>query len=216
MPFLTVTFVLATVTFVVFTAVFCTFTVTVFFRPLARVIWSFAVPAFFALILQVPFSFPFTVKILVLVDFHVFTESPFAKPVIFKPEVDCFTFSFTLEAFTVAVAFKAVPTVFVSFSPQVSQILSCCSGAKTVASAAIFQSPNLCPVALIASVSVTSHLLQVLVITPSAVQVASLVTLDVKSCPNAGIFCSSVFSSHLEQCLLCLPSVVQVAFRSTV
>ena len=127
--------------------------------------------------------------------------------------MDCFTFSFTVVALTVAVAFNAVPSAFVSFAPQVSQILSCCSGASTVASAVTFQSPNLCPSALIASVSVASHLLQVLVITPSTVQVASLVTLDVKSCPRAGIFCSSVFASHLEQCLLCLPSVVHGSFH---
>ena len=178
LPFLTVTFVLATVTFVVFTAVFCTFTVTVFFRPLARVIWSFAVPAFFAVILQVPFTFPFTVKILVLVDFHVFTESPFARPVTFKPEVDCFTFNFIVVAFTLAVAVKTVPSSFVSFVPQVSQILSCCSGASTVASTVTFHSPNLCPSAGISSVITSPHLLQVFVRLPFSVQVDSFVTLE--------------------------------------
>ena len=128
--------------------------------------------------LQVPSAFPFTVKILVLVDFHVLTESPLARPVTFRPEVDCFTFSFTVDALTVAVAFNAVPSAFVSFAPQVSQILSCCSGASTVASAVTFQSPNLCPSAGISSVTTSPHLLQVFVRIPFSVQVASFVTFE--------------------------------------
>ena len=54
-------------------------------------------------------------------------------------------FNFIVVAFTLAVAVKTVPSSFVSFVPQVSQILSCCSGASTVASTVTFHSPNLCP-----------------------------------------------------------------------
>ena len=87
-PFFTVSFFSATLTLLVLTAVFCTFTVTVFVRPLASVISSFALPFFLPVRVQVPSALPFTVNTFVLVDFHAATESPFASPVTFSPFVD--------------------------------------------------------------------------------------------------------------------------------
>ncbi len=124
-------------------------------------------PAFFAVILQVPFTFPFYGKDFGIGGFPCFYRITLCKTCYFLSQKwTVLLFNFIVVAFTLAVAVKTVPSSFVSFVPQVSQILSCCSGASTVASTVTFHSPNLCPSAGLSSVITSPHLLQVFVRLP--------------------------------------------------
>ena len=117
-----------------------------------------AVPVrFCAEILQVPFALPETFTIFVLLDFHDFTESPFAMPVTLKLRMDCFTFNGTVFAETFIVALSLFPTSRVSVVLQTEQVLFCTSFANTVASDVVVQLLHVCPSAGISSVFVPLH-----------------------------------------------------------
>ena len=158
LPFFRVTLESNPVILLVATVLFCTFTVTFFCSPLASVIVSVAVPVVLPAVMT---PLLVTVKIFVLLDFQDFTESPFARPLTFRVLVFCFTFSGSVAAFTLMVAFSFLPLVLVSFFLQMLQVRASFFGANTVASDAFFQLPNLWPVAGMLSVLVPLQFLQV-------------------------------------------------------
>ena len=77
-----------------------------------------------ALIVHVPFVFPDTLTIFLLLLAQDFTESPFASPDTTNFFVDCLRLSFKEDALVVIVAFNFSPVFLVSFFPQMLQVLS--------------------------------------------------------------------------------------------
>lgn len=140
-PFFSVSFLGTPLIFLVATDAFLTVTFTVFFKPLASVIVITALPVFF---MAVILPSDFTVTILGLLDFHVATESPVARPITFRAVDDCPTFNVRDFTLSLMVGVNFFPTVRVFVLPQVAQV--CCSvrGANTVAFRFTVQAPNLC------------------------------------------------------------------------
>ena len=107
------------------TAFFCTLTPIVFFRFDLIVIVIFALPVFLpALMIHVPFGFPETVTIFLLLLTHDLTESPFAISVNVNFCVFCPRFNCSFGALTFKTGFSLSPTIFVSFLPQELQVRS--------------------------------------------------------------------------------------------
>ena len=88
--------------------------------PVLIVIFAFPV-LFPALIVHVPFAFPETDTIFLLLLTQDFTESPLANPDTTNFFVDCFRFNFKEDVFVEIVGFKVDPTTLVSSFPQRAQ-----------------------------------------------------------------------------------------------
>ena len=124
------------------TAPFCTLTLIDFFKSLFKVMVIVALPVLLcAVIVQVPFVFPDTFTTFVLLDFHDFTESPFAN-VTRKAVVFCLTCMVKEDCVTEMVFLSFSPLNLISEALHFVQVLFCFLGANTVAEEIVFHAPQ--------------------------------------------------------------------------